>query len=186
MNGRTAPLKHDDYYQYTLKGRILFSLLFCTYSRRVILLLFPAIWPPHLLLTAPRYILLLLLPPFSLCTDNALCLTPSSASPTPYMTNTHECTHTHTHTTYFALPYPFCHPSSPPGIVAHIGAIDRGHYYSFVKERATDKWIEFNDRSVLPFSAEVRTACVPLLTVLDALLLVLDWYCCWYCCWYWY
>ena len=44
------------------------------------------------------------------------------------------------------------------GIVAHIGAIDRGHYYSFIKERSSDKWLEFNDRTVLPFSAEVRHA----------------------------
>jgi Ubiquitin carboxyl-terminal hydrolase len=42
------------------------------------------------------------------------------------------------------------------GIVAHVGAIDRGHYYSFIKERSTDKWLEFNDRTVLPFSAEVN------------------------------
>lgn len=38
------------------------------------------------------------------------------------------------------------------GIVAHVGAIDSGHYYSFVKDRGTGIWREFNDRSVLPFS----------------------------------
>lgn len=40
------------------------------------------------------------------------------------------------------------------GVVAHVGAIDRGHYYSFIKERTNDKWLEFNDRNVLPFSEE--------------------------------
>jgi ubiquitin C-terminal hydrolase len=40
------------------------------------------------------------------------------------------------------------------GVVAHVGAIDRGHYYSFIKERQSQKWYEFNDRNVFPFSAE--------------------------------
>jgi len=40
------------------------------------------------------------------------------------------------------------------GIVAHVGAIDRGHYYSFIKDRETGQWREFNDRTVLPFSPE--------------------------------
>ena len=46
--------------------------------------------------------------------------------------------------------------STIAGIVAHVGAIDRGHYYSFIKERSSEKWLEFNDRTVVPFSAEVR------------------------------
>jgi ubiquitin C-terminal hydrolase len=46
------------------------------------------------------------------------------------------------------------------GIVAHVGAIDRGHYYSFIKERSTNKWSEFNDRNVLPFGVEaIPTEC---------------------------
>lgn len=40
------------------------------------------------------------------------------------------------------------------GIVAHVGAIDRGHYYSFIKDRVSENWYEFNDRLVLPFSPE--------------------------------
>ena len=40
------------------------------------------------------------------------------------------------------------------GIVAHVGAIDRGHYYSFIKERNSQKWYEFNDRSVIPFNPD--------------------------------
>eukprot|EP01032_Pedospumella_encystans_P008886 gene8886-10504_t len=44
------------------------------------------------------------------------------------------------------------------GIVAHVGAIDRGHYYSFIRnpdgEAAGGVWQEFNDRNVLPFSPE--------------------------------
>jgi ubiquitin C-terminal hydrolase len=48
------------------------------------------------------------------------------------------------------------------GIVAHVGAIDRGHYYSFIKdkEKGTGEWLEFNDRSVLPFSPDaIPTEC---------------------------
>lgn len=41
------------------------------------------------------------------------------------------------------------------GIVAHVGAIDRGHYYSFIKDRQGQSWHEFNDRMVLPFSPEL-------------------------------
>jgi len=44
------------------------------------------------------------------------------------------------------------------GIVAHVGAIDRGHYYSFIQSRDTMKWSEFNDRAVLPFSQEAIPA----------------------------
>lgn len=40
------------------------------------------------------------------------------------------------------------------GVVAHVGAIDRGHYYSFIKERRSQKWYQFNDRNVFPFSAD--------------------------------
>eukprot|EP00981_Chlorochromonas_danica_P000418 scaffold96_cov167-Ochromonas_danica.AAC.25 len=40
------------------------------------------------------------------------------------------------------------------GIVAHVGAIDRGHYYSFVKDRRSNQWFEFNDRLVLPFNPD--------------------------------
>lgn len=51
------------------------------------------------------------------------------------------------------------HPSSYyiyslKGVVAHVGAIDRGHYYSFIRDKKTNKWMEFNDRNVLPFSVE--------------------------------
>jgi ubiquitin C-terminal hydrolase len=74
------------------------------------------------------------------------------------------------------------------GVVAHVGAIDRGHYYSFInahphgthgsggsggggggsgsgggargngRDGGGDRWLEFNDRSVLPFSAEAIAA----------------------------
>lgn len=59
---------------------------------------------------------------------------------------------------------PFTHPVTKPnqyykyaltGIVAHIGIIDRGHYYSFIKYRESENWLEFNDREVLPFSPEM-------------------------------
>jgi hypothetical protein len=44
------------------------------------------------------------------------------------------------------------------GVVAHVGAIDRGHYYSFIQNRESLKWLEFNDRAVLPFSQEAIPA----------------------------
>jgi len=34
------------------------------------------------------------------------------------------------------------------GTVVHFGTADGGHYYSFIKERGTDKWFEFNDTIV--------------------------------------
>ncbi|RYH19527.1 hypothetical protein EON65_26000 [archaeon] len=56
---------------------------------------------------------------------------------------------------------PHYYQYSLQGIVAHVGAIDRGHYYSFIKDRkprdnssSEDVWYEFNDRMVLPFSPD--------------------------------
>jgi ubiquitin C-terminal hydrolase len=40
------------------------------------------------------------------------------------------------------------------GIVAHTGAIDSGHYYSFIREDTDNTWMEYNDSSVLCFDAE--------------------------------
>lgn len=34
------------------------------------------------------------------------------------------------------------------GTVVHYGTAEGGHYYSFIKERGTDKWFEFNDTNV--------------------------------------
>mmetsp|Transcript_11917 Transcript_11917/g.11914 ORF Transcript_11917/g.11914 Transcript_11917/m.11914 type:complete len:140 (-) Transcript_11917:160-579(-) len=34
------------------------------------------------------------------------------------------------------------------GVVVHYGTVDGGHYYSYIKERGTSKWYEFNDTSV--------------------------------------
>lgn len=34
------------------------------------------------------------------------------------------------------------------GAVVHFGTADGGHYYSYIKERGTDKWFEFNDTNV--------------------------------------
>ena len=34
------------------------------------------------------------------------------------------------------------------GTVVHYGTAEGGHYYSFIKERGTDKWFEFNDMNV--------------------------------------
>lgn len=40
------------------------------------------------------------------------------------------------------------------GIVAHTGAIDSGHYYSFIRNEGENTWMEYNDSSVLCFEAE--------------------------------
>jgi hypothetical protein len=37
------------------------------------------------------------------------------------------------------------------GIVVHIGTADSGHYYSFIMDRKTKQWFEFNDTKVIPF-----------------------------------
>jgi hypothetical protein len=33
----------------------------------------------------------------------------------------------------------------------HSGSADAGHYYSFIKERGSNKWLEFNDTYVRDF-----------------------------------
>jgi len=37
------------------------------------------------------------------------------------------------------------------GVLVHSGTADGGHYYSFIKERGTNKWFEFNDKTVREF-----------------------------------
>ncbi|KAA0149625.1 hypothetical protein FNF29_05837 [Cafeteria roenbergensis] len=37
------------------------------------------------------------------------------------------------------------------GIVVHTGTAQSGHYFSFIKDRATGRWFEFNDSTVRPF-----------------------------------
>ena len=39
------------------------------------------------------------------------------------------------------------------GVIAHVGSIDRGHYYSFIRD-PQQNWYEFNDRIVNRFSAD--------------------------------
>lgn len=36
----------------------------------------------------------------------------------------------------------------------HIGSADSGHYYSFIQDRVTSKWYEFNDTVVRDFDIE--------------------------------
>jgi ubiquitin C-terminal hydrolase len=70
-------------------------------------------------------------------------------------------------------------PSSPyyqyvlKGIVAHMGAIDSGHYYSFIKDKATGKWFEYNDKAVLSFSPNDIPTEVSSCTVLTIVVLAL-------------
>lgn len=40
------------------------------------------------------------------------------------------------------------------GTVIHYGTADGGHYYSFIKERGTQKWSEFNDVNVRDYNPE--------------------------------
>ncbi|CAG9317591.1 USP34_6 [Blepharisma stoltei] len=40
------------------------------------------------------------------------------------------------------------------GIVIHMGTAESGHYYSFIKDRSSGKWNEFNDTIVRPFNPE--------------------------------
>lgn len=40
------------------------------------------------------------------------------------------------------------------GTVVHYGTADGGHYYSFIKDRETDKWSEFNDTLVREYDPE--------------------------------
>jgi hypothetical protein len=40
------------------------------------------------------------------------------------------------------------------GIVAHFGTAESGHYYSFIKDKERGRWLEFNDRLVVPFSED--------------------------------
>jgi hypothetical protein len=37
------------------------------------------------------------------------------------------------------------------GVVVHSGGAEGGHYYSFIKDRSTNHWFEFNDTNVTPF-----------------------------------
>ena len=37
------------------------------------------------------------------------------------------------------------------GILVHSGSADSGHYYSFIKERGSQRWLEFNDKIVREF-----------------------------------
>lgn len=37
------------------------------------------------------------------------------------------------------------------GVTVHTGTADGGHYYSFIRDRARDKWFLFNDAEVKPF-----------------------------------
>jgi hypothetical protein len=35
--------------------------------------------------------------------------------------------------------------------LVHSGSADAGHYYSFIKERSSNKWLDFNDKYVREF-----------------------------------
>jgi ubiquitin carboxyl-terminal hydrolase 34 len=37
------------------------------------------------------------------------------------------------------------------GVVAHVGGVDSGHYYSFIRVQ-DGSWLEFNDSVVTPFN----------------------------------
>lgn len=37
------------------------------------------------------------------------------------------------------------------GVLVHSGSANSGHYYSYIKERDTNRWVEFNDTHVNEF-----------------------------------
>lgn len=40
------------------------------------------------------------------------------------------------------------------GVIIHSGTVEMGHYYSYIRERGTDKWFKFDDDCVSPFNPE--------------------------------
>ena len=40
------------------------------------------------------------------------------------------------------------------GTVVHNGTADNGYYYSFIKDKSTEKWYEFYDTSVCEYNPE--------------------------------
>lgn len=40
------------------------------------------------------------------------------------------------------------------GVVVHLGYADSGHYYSYIQDRESKKWYEFNDTVVKKFSID--------------------------------
>lgn len=40
------------------------------------------------------------------------------------------------------------------GVLVHSGSADAGHYYSFIKERNSNRWLEFNDIHVREFDVK--------------------------------
>ena len=40
------------------------------------------------------------------------------------------------------------------GVVVHLGYADSGHYYSYIQDRNTSKWFEFNDTTVRDFNID--------------------------------
>jgi hypothetical protein len=47
------------------------------------------------------------------------------------------------------------------GVLCHTGTAEYGHYYSYIRDRSTDQWFEFNDSVVRPFNFkdEVERQC---------------------------
>mmetsp|Transcript_13360 Transcript_13360/g.25089 ORF Transcript_13360/g.25089 Transcript_13360/m.25089 type:complete len:2359 (+) Transcript_13360:2657-9733(+) len=46
------------------------------------------------------------------------------------------------------------------GVLVHSGIADAGHYYSYIKDRKTGLWYEFNDKIVTPFNpANLKEEC---------------------------
>eukprot|EP01138_Halocafeteria_seosinensis_P009856 gb/GECG01010067.1/.p1 GENE.gb/GECG01010067.1/~~gb/GECG01010067.1/.p1 ORF type:complete len:2477 (+),score=252.87 gb/GECG01010067.1/:1-7431(+) len=46
------------------------------------------------------------------------------------------------------------------GVLVHTGNADSGHYYSFIRERESNKWFRFEDHSITPFDPQdIPTEC---------------------------
>ncbi len=46
------------------------------------------------------------------------------------------------------------------GVLIHQGEATSGHYFSYIRDRATGQWNEFNDSTITPFDpANLQPAC---------------------------
>lgn len=52
------------------------------------------------------------------------------------------------------------HQYTLAGVLVHSGTAEGGHYYSFIKERRTNEWFQFDDSNVTPFNlSKLKSEC---------------------------
>lgn len=47
------------------------------------------------------------------------------------------------------------------GVVVHKGSADAGHYYSFIQDRNSQKWLRFDDKTITDFDPKVKSPLLP-------------------------